>query len=56
MSSNPQEQHESTVDTQRSIAQRSLDTHNGGRPTQGKMGNDTERWREVEAANGGLRK
>ena len=54
MADNPQEQHESTVDAQRSIAQKSLDTHNGGaRPSQ----NPPANWAEIDRAmNGDLRK
>lgn len=53
MAANPQEQHESTIDAQRSIAQKSLDTHNGTRPTQ----NPPANWAEIdEAMNGRLRK
>jgi|HubBroStandDraft_1064217.scaffolds.fasta_scaffold124247_1 hypothetical protein len=48
-----QEQYESTVDAQRSIAQKSLDTHNGTRPSQ----NPQPNWAEIdEAMNGGLKK
>ena len=53
MASNPQEQHESTIDAQRSIAQKSLDTHNGARPSQ----NAPADWAEIDKVmNGGLRK
>jgi hypothetical protein len=53
MAVNPKEQYESTVDTQRSIAERSLDTHNGTRPSQNRQPN----WEEIDKAmNGGLKK
>lgn len=52
MSDNPQE-HESTIDAQRSIAQKSLDTHNGCRPSQ----NPPVDWAEIDRVmNGDLRK
>jgi hypothetical protein len=53
MTQNPQEQHESTIDSKLELAKKAMGTHNGTRPSQ----NPQPDWNQIEeAVNGKLKR